>query len=149
MAELLSNQVLWTAVLASFIAQVLKLLIYYAVEREWQWERFVETGGMPSSHAATVSALATGVGITEGWGSAYFAIAAVLAFIVMYDATGIRRAAGMHAQLLNDLVEELQELRKQGPKPEPLKELLGHTYLEVAVGAIIGAMFAWISFLVV
>jgi len=149
MAELLSNQVLWTAVLASFIAQVLKLLIYYAVEREWQWERFVETGGMPSSHAATVSALATGVGITEGWGSAYFAIAAVLAFIVMYDAIGIRRAAGMHAQLLNDLVEELQELRKQGPKPEPLKELLGHTYLEVAVGAIIGAMFAWISFLVV
>ncbi|WP_276954415.1 divergent PAP2 family protein [Allomeiothermus silvanus] len=149
MAELLSNQVLWTAVLASFIAQVLKLLIYYAVEREWQWERFVETGEMPSSHAATVSALATGVGITEGWGSAYFAIAAVLAFIVMYDATGIRRAAGMHAQLLNDLVEELQELRKQGPKPEPLKELLGHTYLEVAVGAIIGAMFAWISFLVV
>lgn len=149
MAELLSNQVLWTAVLASFIAQVLKLLIYYAVEREWQWERFVETGGMPSSHAATVSALATGVGITEGWGSAYFAIAAVLAFIVMYDATGIRRAAGMHAQLLNDLVEELQELRKQGPKPEPLKELLGHTYLEVAVGAIIGAMFAWISFLIV
>lgn len=149
MAELLSNQVLWTAVLASFIAQVLKLLIYYAVEREWQWERFVETGGMPSSHAATVSALATGVGITEGWGSAYFAIAAVLAFIVMYDATGIRRAAGMHAQLLNDLVEELQELRKQGPKPEPLKELLGHTYLEVAVGAIIGAIFAWISFLVV
>lgn len=149
MAELLSNQVLWTAVLASFIAQVLKLLIYYAVEREWQWERFVETGGMHSSHAATVSALATGVGITEGWGSAYFAIAAVLAFIVMYDATGIRRAAGMHAQLLNDLVEELQELRKQGPKPEPLKELLGHTYLEVAVGAIIGAIFAWISFLVV
>lgn len=149
MAELLSNQVLWTAVLASFIAQVLKLLIYYAVEREWQWERFVETGVMPSSHAATVSALATGVGITEGWGSAYFAIAAVLAFIVMYDATGIRRAAGMHAQLLNDLVEELQELRKQGPKPEPLKELLGHTYLEVAVGAIIGAIFAWISFLVV
>lgn len=149
MAELLSNQVLWTAVLASFIAQVLKLLIYYAVEREWQWERFVETGGMPSSHAATVSALATGVGITEGLGSAYFAIAAVLAFIVMYDATGIRRAAGMHAQLLNDLVEELQELRKQGPKPEPLKELLGHTYLEVAVGAIIGAIFAWISFLVV
>ncbi|MER3481227.1 MAG: acid phosphatase [Meiothermus sp.] len=149
MAELLSNQVLWTAVLASFFAQVLKLLIYYAVEREWQWERFVETGGMPSSHAATVSALATGVGITEGWGSAYFAIAAVLAFIVMYDATGIRRAAGMHAQLLNDLVEELQELRKQGPQPEPLKELLGHTYLEVTVGAIIGAIFAWISFLVV
>ncbi|HEU4742037.1 MAG TPA: divergent PAP2 family protein [Meiothermus sp.] len=149
MAELLTNQVLWTAVLASLFAQVLKLIIYYAVEREWQWERFVETGGMPSSHAATVSALATGVGITEGWGSAYFAITAVLAFIVMYDATGIRRAAGMHAQLLNDLVEELQELRKQGPQPEPLKELLGHTYLEVAVGAIIGAMFAWISFLVV
>ncbi|WP_027881400.1 divergent PAP2 family protein [Meiothermus rufus] len=146
MAELFSNQVLWTAILASVVAQMLKLFIYYMVERRWEWERLAETGGMPSSHSATVAALATGVGITEGWDSAFFAIAVVLAIIVMYDATGIRRAAGLHAQRLNDLIEEFRALVQQGPQPEPLKELLGHTYLEVAVGATLGILFALLSF---
>ncbi|MCS7057450.1 MAG: divergent PAP2 family protein [Meiothermus sp.] len=146
MHELLSNQVLWTAVLASALAQLIKLFIYYWVEKRWQWERLAETGGMPSSHSATVAALATGVGLTEGLDSAYFAIAVVLAIIVMYDATGIRRAAGLHAQRLNDLFEEFRAVFQQGPKPEPLKELLGHTYLEVAVGALLGILFALASF---
>lgn len=146
MTELLSNQVLWTAILASVFAQLLKLSIYYLIERRWQWERLAETGGMPSSHSATVTALATAVGITEGWGSAYFAIAVVLAIIVMYDATGIRRAAGLHAERLNDLFEEFRMVVQQGPQPEPLKELLGHTYLEVAVGATLGIIFAVSSF---
>lgn len=146
MAELLSNQVLWTALLASALAQVLKLFIYYFVERRWEWERMMETGGMPSSHSATVVALAVGIGMTEGWGSTYFAIAVVLATIVMYDATGIRRAAGMHAARLNDLFEELRTVIQRGPEQEPLKELLGHTYLEVTVGAILGGVFAWLSF---
>ncbi len=146
MTELFSNQVLWTAILASVLAQTLKLFIYYMVERRWEWERLAETGGMPSSHSATVAALATGVGITEGWDSAFFAIAVVLAIIVMYDATGIRRAAGLHAQRLNDLIEEFRALVQQGPQPEPLKELLGHTYLEVAVGATLGILFALLSF---
>lgn len=146
MGDLLSNQVLWTAILASVFAQLLKLFIYYLVERRWEWERLAETGGMPSSHSATVAALATGVGITEGLGSAFFAIAVVLAIIVMYDATGIRRAAGLHAERLNDLFEELRAVFEHGPRPEPLKELLGHTYLEVAVGAILGILFALLSF---
>ncbi|RDI94861.1 divergent PAP2 family protein [Meiothermus sp. QL-1] len=146
MHELLANQVLWTAILASVLAQLIKLLIYYWMERRWEWERLAETGGMPSSHSATVAALATGVGITEGLGSAYFAIAVVLAIIVMYDATGIRRAAGLHAARLNDLFEEFRAVFQQGPKPEPLKELLGHTYLEVAVGALLGIGFALLSF---
>ncbi len=146
MTELLSNQVLWTAILASVFAQLLKLFIYYLVERRWQWERLAETGGMPSSHSATVAALATGLGITEGWGSPFFAIAVVLATIVMYDATGIRRAAGLHAERLNDLFEEFRAVIQQGPQPEPLKELLGHTYLEVGVGATLGIIFAVLSF---
>ncbi|RIH84431.1 Divergent PAP2 family protein [Meiothermus luteus] len=146
MHELLSNQVLWTAILASVLAQLIKLFIYYWVEKRWEWERLAETGGMPSSHSATVAALATGVGLTEGLDSAYFAIAVVLAIIVMYDATGIRRAAGLHAQRLNDLFEEFRAVFQQGPKPEPLKELLGHTYLEVAVGALLGVLFALASF---
>jgi len=146
MGELLSNQVLWTAILASVLAQLLKLFIYYLVERRWEWERLAETGGMPSSHSATVAALATGVGLTEGLGSAFFAIAVVLAIIVMYDATGIRRAAGLHAERLNDLFEEFRAVFAHGPRPEPLKELLGHTYLEVGVGATLGILFALLSF---
>ncbi len=149
MGELLSNQVLWTAILASVVAQLLKLFIYYWAERRWEWERLAETGGMPSSHSATVAALATGVGITEGVGSVFFAIAVVLAIIVMYDATGIRRAAGLHAKRLNDLFEEFRAVFAHGPRPEPLKELLGHTYLEVAVGAVLGILFAFLSFALV
>ncbi|WP_018466843.1 divergent PAP2 family protein [Calidithermus timidus] len=146
MAELLSNQVLWTALLATALAQILKLFIYYYIERRWEWERLMETGGMPSSHSATVVALAVGIGMSEGWGSTLFAVAVVLASIVMYDATGIRRAAGMHAARLNDLFEELRTVIQRGPEQEPLKELLGHTYLEVVVGAILGGLFAWLSF---
>jgi len=146
MNDLFTNQVLWTAILASVAAQVIKLFVYYFVERRWEWERLAETGGMPSSHSATVTALAMGVGITDGWNSSFFAIAVVLAIIVMYDATGIRRAAGLQAERLNDLVEEFRRVIQQGPQPEPLKELLGHTYLEVAVGAILGVLFAWLSF---
>jgi uncharacterized protein len=146
MSELFSNQVLWTAILASVFAQILKLFIYYYVEHQWEFERLAETGGMPSSHSATVAALATGVAWTQGMGSPMFAITIVLAIIVMYDATGIRRAAGMHAARLNDLVEEFRTVIQQGPQPEPLKELLGHTYLEVTVGAILGVLFALFSF---
>ncbi|MEN2982078.1 MAG: divergent PAP2 family protein [Thermus sp.] len=144
--DLLANQIFWTALLANFLAQTLKLFIYYVLEGRFQWERFLETGGMPSSHSATVSALAIGVGLEEGFGSPLFAVAAVFALIVMYDATGIRRAAGLHAQLLNQLVQELQKVLEKGPAPEPLKELLGHTYLEVLVGALLGALVALLSF---
>lgn len=144
--ELLLNQVFWTAMAANLVAQTLKLFLYYRLEGRLQWARFLETGGMPSSHSATVSALAVGVGLKEGFGSTLFAVAAVLALIVMYDATGIRRAAGLHAQLLNQLVQELQEVLRKGPAPGPLKELLGHTYLEVLVGALLGALVALLSF---
>ncbi|MFN4070166.1 MAG: divergent PAP2 family protein [Thermus caldifontis] len=144
--DLLANQVFWTAILANLLAQTLKLFIYYLLEGRFQWERFLETGGMPSSHSATVSALAMGVGFQEGFASTLFAVAAIFALIVMYDATGIRRAAGLHAQLLNQLVQELQQVLEKGPAPEPLKELLGHTYLEVLVGALLGALVAFLSF---
>ncbi|SDE95218.1 hypothetical protein SAMN04488243_11746 [Thermus arciformis] len=140
--ELLANGVFWTALLANLLAQTLKLFLYYRLEGRFQWERFLETGGMPSSHSATVSALAVSVGLREGFDSPLFAVAAVFALIVMYDATSIRRAAGLHAQLLNQLVEELQKLVEKGFAQEPLKELLGHTYLEVLVGALLGLLVA-------
>jgi len=144
MKALLANEVFWAAVLANAIAQGLKLIIYSLLERRWSWERTLESGGMPSSHSATVSALATGVGLKSGLDSTLFAVAMVFALIVMYDATGIRRAAGQQAELLNDLVEELRAVLHEGFKPKPLKELLGHTYLEVLMGAILGVVVAWL-----
>ena len=142
MNDLLANKLLWTVVFSNVLAQTLKLLVYYAINRRWEWERFLESGGMPSSHSSTVTALAVGVGISVGWGSPSFAIAAVLAGIVMYDASGIRRAAGRQAELLNELVEELRVVLQDGFKPEPLKVLLGHTYLEVFVGGLLGILVA-------
>ncbi len=145
MSEILQNKALVAALAANFSAQFIKLFVYYLLERRWSWERMLESGGMPSSHSAMVAGLATSVGALAGWNSNVFAVSLVLALIVMYDATGIRRAAGQQAQLLNDLVEELRTVLHEGFKPNPLKELLGHTYLEVGAGATLGVGVAlWI-----
>src|SRR3977135_3663914 len=95
-----------------------------------------ETGGMPSSHAAMVSGLTTAVGKYAGVGSAAFALALIFSFVVMYDAAGLRRAAGRQAAILNRLVEDLVNMR--GVQEAKLRELLGHTPVEVLVGAILG-----------
>jgi uncharacterized protein len=142
LVELLANKALWTALAASTIAQILKVLIVRSLTTKWSPERMLETGGMPSSHTAQVCALSTALGLEYGFQSAYFAIATVFGLIVMYDATGIRRASGMQATLINDLVEELRAVVREGFAPKPLKELLGHTYLEVAVGALLGVTVA-------
>ena len=135
---LLLNTPLVAAVVASLAAQSIKVLLVLATERRWAPERLLETGGMPSSHSASVAALATALGVTYGWAHPYFAIAAVFASIVMYDATGIRRAAGQQAELINDLVEELAHLFDEGFQPQALKTLLGHTYPQVLVGLVVG-----------
>jgi uncharacterized protein len=142
MQALWNNQVLWTALIASTLAQVLKVLLILISERKWMPERVLETGGMPSSHTASVAALATMCGLEFGWDSGYFAIAAIFGSIVMYDATGIRRASGMQAEVLNDLVQELEAVLREGFAPKPLKELLGHTYFEVFVGFLLGVAVA-------
>ena len=140
------NQLLWTAIAASTSAQVIKVLLILIFERKWQPLRFLETGGMPSSHTASVAALSTSCGIQFGFDSPFFALSAIFGMIVMYDATGIRRASGMQAELLNDLVAELRQLLTEGFAPKPLKELLGHTYLEVFVGLLLGIGVAVLSY---
>lgn len=142
MAELLANLPLLIALAATLAAQVVKILIVAAAERRFAPERLLETGGMPSSHSAAVTALAISIGIQYGWSSPLFAIAAVTGGIVMYDATGIRRAAGMQAQLINDLVGELAHLFDEGFQPQALKTLLGHTYPQVLIGGLLGALTA-------
>ena len=143
---LLRNQLLWTAIAASTSAQIIKVLLILLIERKWQPLRVLETGGMPSSHTASVAALSTSCGLEFGFDSPLFAISAIFGMIVMYDATGIRRASGMQAELLNDLVAELRQLLTEGFAPKPLKELLGHTYLEVFVGLLLGIGVATLSY---
>lgn len=137
-AALWSNTPLMAALAATVMAQILKLLLVFATERKWMFNRLLETGGMPSSHSAAVSALATSLGILNGWSSPQFAVAAVFGSIVMYDATGIRRAAGLQAEMINDMVRELSHLFDEGFKPQALRTLLGHTYPQVVVGAVLG-----------
>ena len=138
---ILENRVLWCAVAAWFVAQALKIPTYWLVEKRLDWRRFFCSGGMPSSHSAFVSSLAIMVGATEGFHTAAFAIAVVLAAIVMYDATGVHKETGNQAEVINEI------LRKVFVDGQPitdveLKELVGHTKVEVAGGFIVGVLTA-------
>jgi acid phosphatase family membrane protein YuiD len=139
--EMLANRVLTTCVTAWFVAQVLKVVFYYLLERRWDLGRMFGLGGMPSSHSAVVCALSTAVGVSRGFYSPEFAIAFVLAAVVMTDAAGVRRAAGKQAALLNRIMRELTEEGK-GLTHETLKELLGHSPFEVMIGALLGVLTA-------
>ncbi|MDR0896707.1 MAG: divergent PAP2 family protein [Oscillospiraceae bacterium] len=139
--RLLQNRVLGTALLAWLIAQGLKVMLVALFERRLDLSRMIGSGGMPSSHAAFVVSLGFGVGFEAGFDSPLFALAAVFALVVMYDAAGVRRAVGRQARLLNRIVTESIEERHLPPY-EQLKELLGHTPVEVFAGAVLGAMIA-------
>ncbi len=106
----------------------------------WNLRRFVETGGMPSSHSASVAALSTAVGLQEGFGSALFGVTLYFSLVVMYDAAGLRRAAGKHAAVLNRLIE--RHFRQPQDDTQRLMELLGHTPFEVLVGGLLGVLSA-------
>ncbi|MCL2203055.1 MAG: divergent PAP2 family protein [Defluviitaleaceae bacterium] len=135
-AEFATNRHLLTALSALFLAQVLKVLFDYWHTRSWKRALFLSTGGMPSSHSALTVALMVSVGIYEGFGTTLFAISAALALVVMYDAAGVRRAAGEQAKAINIIFEKLED---RGLKlDKKLKELLGHRPIEVIAGAILG-----------
>lgn len=141
--DIFQNRILVVALLACLIAQLSKLAIEFVQNRKFNVRVLVTTGGMPSSHSALVGALATGVGQTLGWSSPEFAIATVFAVIVMYDATGVRQAAGKQAQILNQIIEEFFNEGYQFSE-DRLKELLGHTPVQVIVGLILGIGIAWV-----
>ena len=127
---------------AAIIAQILKFLLTILFERKIDFRVFTTTGGMPSSHSAGVVALSVSVGIMSGFMSQLFAISLGYAFVVMYDAAGIRRASGKMAVCLNKMMEDFykHDINAAGTK---LKELLGHTPIEVFCGAILGVLFAF------
>ncbi len=141
--DILHNQVLLVALAACFTAQGVKLILDLLRNQKFNARVLVETGGMPSAHSALVAALATGVGQTVGWASTQFAIAVVFAFIVMYDAAGVRQAAGKQARVLNQLIDDY--FRGHEVSEERLKELLGHTPLQVIAGSLLGIAVSWIA----
>lgn len=136
LGEFRYNQVFWIAFTAWLVAQILKGIICFIRTKRIDFRRFVGAGGMPSSHSAFVTSLAYCIGETEGWSSGVTALALVFAFIVMYDAAGVRLAASKQAKKLNQIMDELFEAGTF--HQERLKELLGHTPFEVVMGALLG-----------
>ena len=139
---LIHNTVLVSAVLGWFVAQVLKTLIHLFFTKKFVPERLVGSGGMPSSHSATVCALATAILIQEGPDSLFFAIALILAISVMHDAMGVRRETGIQARILNEMMQLFEDMGSDMPAQEKLKEFVGHTPLQVLIGAILGILIA-------
>ncbi len=142
LTQLLSNQILVSAVLGWLIAQILKTIIHTTLTRSFQAERLVGSGGMPSSHSATVCALATSTGILCGLDSVAFALAAIFAIVVMYDAMGVRRETGRQSKVLNEMIELFSHMGKNVSVEDTLREFIGHTPLQVLVGAVLGIVIA-------
>ena len=134
------NQMFFTVLTAWLVAQTIKVAIGVIQEKRFNFRWFVGAGGMPSSHAATVSALATSAGLTYGFTSPFFAVTFFFAFIIMFDAQGVRRQSGHQAEALNKIIEDIY--LNKGIQQERLKELLGHTPVQVFTGGAIGILIA-------
>lgn len=132
----LHNQVLVACLVAWGLATVLKLPIEFMAARRWNWSLLFSAGGMPSSHTALVIGAAHAIGLVAGYDSPVFALSFVIAMVVVYDATGIRRQAGLHAEIINAMVQDLVEGHPL--RQEQLREVLGHSPLETLVGALLG-----------
>ena len=142
------------ALLGMLIAQFVKIPIHYIASRELKWHLMFSTGGMPSSHTATIVSLTTAIGLITGVGSNEFAICVIVSAIVMHDAMGVRRHAGYHAEILNTLLADFNQLietlkdpnLKKPESREKLKELLGHQPTEVFFGALTGIAVGIITY---
>jgi acid phosphatase family membrane protein YuiD len=136
LGSIFTNQPLWAALTAWGLAQIIKVPLEYLRARRWDWSLLLRAGGMPSSHSALVASLTHGIGLYIGFGSSQFALSFVLAMIVIYDATGIRRQAGKHAEIINAIVIDLAS--GHALQQEKLREVLGHTPLEALAGTLMG-----------
>ena len=138
--DLIHNQVVIAAVLAWMIGQFLKFPLEYLLNKQWNWGIIFSSGGLPSSHSSLVTAVTLTIGLQEGFGSAVFALSAAIAMVVIYDAAGVRRQAGIHAERINQIMSKFFE---SGQLPEKeLKEMLGHTPFEVLAGILLGVIIS-------
>ncbi|MFC1984834.1 divergent PAP2 family protein [Chloroflexota bacterium] len=141
--DIIANQILIIPLCSWAIAQILKVIIILIRKKRLDMRYLVGSGGMPSSHSALVSALATSVALIEGWGSTAFGIAAMFAVVVIYDAAGVRRSVGQQSVVLNRIIKELVSRRPMLELGRDLRELVGHTQLQVIMGVLIGIFIAW------
>ncbi len=145
--NLYHNQIFMTAATAWFAAQLIKTLIHLFLIKEFRAERLVGSGGMPSSHSSTVCALAVATCYEFGPGGYEFAFALILALIVMHDAMGVRRETGIQAKLLNEIIRTFEDMgRSEISTHDKLKELVGHTPLQVLMGALLGVGIALLNY---
>lgn len=146
------NRGIYTALLTIFFAQALKIPIKFCKTKRWDWASFFETGGMPSSHSAGVTSLATYIALKRGLNTVTFALSAIFGVIVMYDAQGVRRQSGELTIKVNQLEEQVERLRKEedhhfhDKKTKKLKERLGHQPIEVVGGAFLGIITGGIGY---
>jgi acid phosphatase family membrane protein YuiD len=138
--RIFANPVLIAALAAWSLAQIIKIPLEYLRTGRWNWALLLRVGGMPSSHSALVAATAHSIGLHAGFDSTLFALAFVLATVVIYDATGIRRQAGKHAEIINTMINDLVEGHPL--REEQLREVLGHTPLEALSGTLLGVIIA-------
>lgn len=136
------SPIFWAGVLGWMVASILKILVNWLRTRRIDFRYLASLGGMPSAHSAMVSALATSVGLSEGFGSTIFVVTLVFALVVMFDASTVRRAAGLQARLLNQIVEVL--LKEHHLPTRKLREILGHTRMEVFAGMLVGVAIGMI-----
>ena len=135
--KITGNHIIDCALVAWFLAQVIKVILDLILTRKFDWHRFVSSGGMPSSHSAFVMACTTAVARTEGLGSPLFGVCVVMAAVVMYDACNVRRSAGDTAKLMNQLLRHVEKLTAED-FADDLKIIMGHTPLQVLIGALLG-----------
>ena len=140
------GSVILTALIAWFVAQTLKVIFVCIKHKKIDFRRFIGSGGMPSSHSSTVTSLCVAIGLKEGFESSVFAVSFIIALVVMYDAAGVRRAAGQQAKILNKIIEDWGKANYRDTEKK-LKELLGHTPVEVFVGALLGIAIALVRHL--
>jgi len=145
--DLFSNIPLITGGIAFLLSQVIKVIIYYFKEKQFNIMHFFEAAGMPSTHSSMCCAMALMIGLKEGFHSPFFAVAVIFTIVVMYDAMGVRFAAGQQAVLLNKIIEDIYAEKLN--EKEKMKELIGHTPLEVFVGGIIGILVAVLIYFMV
>jgi uncharacterized protein len=145
--DLFSNNVLMTAIAAWVIGQLLKMPGYYLLHHKWNWGMIFSPGGLPSSHSSLITATTLSIGLYHGFSNPLFGLAMAISMIVIYDATGVRRQAGLHARVINEIMQEIFAGR---PVPEKkLREVLGHTPVEAIAGILLGILIAlsyWLLF---
>lgn len=147
--QIITNKILIVGIVSWFLAQVFKCISNLILTKKFSIERLFGDGGMPSGHSATVVSVAVATGLYEGFDSAFFAIAMILAIVVMHDAMNVRYQAGKQAELLNAMADMFEKITGADlPNEEKLKELLGHTPLQVAAGCLLGIATAIIMYLI-